>query len=1038
MKKFISSILFAAFMCLIVQSVCAEPVTALPIKYSLPRDGQVSVVITNNTGQIVRELLHGAARKKGPNSEAWDGLNEAGQPVPAGNYTWKLLSTQGLKAEYLLTLGTNPTPRWDSWVGNHGGVAAVTVDEDGAYFSGGSGENTPVLVKQTLDGEKRLWDIPTWLEAWAGGVALDSMGGKVWMFSGAAIWRIDKATGKPEKRFDVRWDGKDESSPPPLDWASRNMDMAAGKEQIVVSYTNHNAIRWFDAEGKVLDEATVPAPLGVTIAPDGRVLAISNDTVVAFTRENKTPQVIVEKGLQGAYRLAADPKTGDILVAERGKEPWTPAASSQQVKKYSASGKFLRAYGTKGGRAWSGAYDPMGFAAMCDIATDGAGGFFIVEDTSPPRRAARVDSAGKLVREWYGGQMYANFGAVDPADPSDVWIDSQWGSLIHAKVDYVNKTWKVAECYFFQGGAEGLIGNTTHGGQRWYPRRHNGVLYLAREGAPMIVRVDAANRRLVPLVVGALNIVVPWNADPWGGQPQWLKDMLDNDLKTPTRSYMWMDLNNDGKPQKEEMNFSPYSDWLSGITVDEDFSYYANIHDYKTGSDSIYKWAVQRWTKEGLPIYPAWDKPEKLMTVPADAGQPTVWKAEDGSYFGAANTNNEQKFGVGWWGARTGGNRVVKWDKTGQQQWVVGRHAPGSVAKPGEAKYFWRIVGTTHGCVAVGDVENSMTEVWDQDGLWVGRLLDNPDLNAAPASAYTLSGENFAGSLFTNPKTGNVIFYGGGSNNTSIYRIRGWDEFERKTGVISISAQQAQQLSAQVAAEAAREDIAHIRPVPAAIKIDGDLSEWKDTKPLLIKDGDEVRAKVYLGWNSYGLYVAFDVDTKTPWKNTAVPSLAFQGGSSVAVSFGPLSPARKDAAPGDIRIVAAPIDGKNIKIQFMPRVPGEFANGKSQQQPVYETGNGKTTFERVETDGNYVASQLKPDGTGYIVEYGITNDWALMAITKGQKLRFDASVQLSNPDGTKTIARIPWLSKDANDMATDDVFYEATLRPQNWGEARVE
>lgn len=81
---------------------------------------------------------------------------------------------------------------------------------------------------------------------------------------------------------------------------------------------------------------------------------------------------------------------------------------------------------------------------------------------------------------------------------------------------------------------------------------------------------------------------------------------------------------------------------------------------------------------------------------------------------------------------------------------------------------------------------------------------------------------------------------------------------------------------------------------------------------------------------------------------------------------------------------------------------------------------------------------MKPDGSGYTVEMKVAKWWILTPFYPGQKLRFDASVQLSDPTGTKTIARIPWHSRDAADMATDDVFYEASLRPQNWGEARVE
>jgi flagellar hook assembly protein FlgD len=66
----------------------------IPIKYSLTRNAQVSLLIKDSSGKVVRELLHAAKRTKGANTEMWDGLDEKGRPVPAGNYRWKLLSTR--------------------------------------------------------------------------------------------------------------------------------------------------------------------------------------------------------------------------------------------------------------------------------------------------------------------------------------------------------------------------------------------------------------------------------------------------------------------------------------------------------------------------------------------------------------------------------------------------------------------------------------------------------------------------------------------------------------------------------------------------------------------------------------------------------------------------------------------------------------------------------------------------------------------------------------------------------------------------------
>jgi len=66
----------------------------IPLTYTLPQDGKVSIVIWNADGLVVRELLHAAWRDKGKNIEVWDGLDERGKPLPAGTYSWKLLLTR--------------------------------------------------------------------------------------------------------------------------------------------------------------------------------------------------------------------------------------------------------------------------------------------------------------------------------------------------------------------------------------------------------------------------------------------------------------------------------------------------------------------------------------------------------------------------------------------------------------------------------------------------------------------------------------------------------------------------------------------------------------------------------------------------------------------------------------------------------------------------------------------------------------------------------------------------------------------------------
>ena len=169
-------------------------------------------------------------------------------------------------------------------------------------------------------------------------------------------------------------------------------------------------------------------------------------------------------------------------------------------------------------------------------------------------------------------------------------------------------------------------------------------------------------------------------------------------------------------------------------------------------------------------------------------GDVAIWKDEtDGSVYVIYNTNDEKKFGQGFWSPRTGGNRVARWNAEGELEWVVGRHSATWSNAPGEGRYFWRIMGTTHKCVVVGDMEGGLQHVWDRDGLWVGRLLESPMLTkGVPPQAFEVCGEQFGGSLYTDPKTGEVLFYGSGINNIPVFRITGWDGWIRKAGTVKI------------------------------------------------------------------------------------------------------------------------------------------------------------------------------------------------------------------------------------------------------------
>jgi hypothetical protein len=1035
------------------------PPATLPITYTLPQGGRVSLHISNAQGRVVRELLHAAPRAKGPQTEPWDGLDAQGKPVPAGTYTWKLLVSDGLKAEYLMSLGTTATPPWKQMPGNHGGVTSVAVDGTGmVYLVAGCAEGPPQIVKQSLDGKTRAWDAAHVFDAWQGGVASAVLGNTLYTMQPAGVvMTVDGATGKRTARWELWWSKDDKVDD---DVSRLALDLAGRGDQLVMAYRQHDAIRWIDrATGKVLDEAAVPAPQGVAVAADGRIFVLTHNTVVTLTRAAKTPVTVIgPDALAAAYRLDVCPVTGDILVLDRG--------NGNQVKRFSAAGKLLQTLGRPGGRR-DGPYDPNDFGAVFDLTADTAGGFFICESWNAPRRAARFDRAGKLVSDWYGGQMYANHAVADPDDPTIWWVDSHFGSIMKVKVDFQAKNWKVLATYTFGGLAQGCIPGTAHGGGRFVVRHHDGQTYLCRDDNPIVLREDATNRRLVPLVASKAPIVHDWNSAPLlVKQAVYPGHDAAKPFPTPGwdafghRGWLWVDQNDDNKPAVEEITLGKFWGWFTSRWYVD-----AQLRYHRLADLQLQQMPVRTWTANGTPVYAGWDAmqdipvgmPEWLQATKGNYGARGridcvgIWPDGEGGWYAAFNDGNKP-FGMGYKSAQQGANRVVRWDATGKLLWDVGLHSPNLGAKPGEGRSFFRTAGVAHGCVVVCDYEcyyeiKNLVHVWDKDGLWVGRLLEQPDLNVASAEAYTLCTENFGGSLIEitpamqvpGLKAGDVIFAGSCQNDTRLYRITGWETMRRQAGTVQVTAEFAATAITKAQQEAARPGVARIGRVDFTT-VDADLKKWQGTTPLVIRNGEDAVAKVYLGWNPTGLYACFDVTTDHPWKSKSSAQEAFTGGAAVDINLGPLTPTdRKTPVVGDVRYVAAPI-GRDTLVEYLPFLLPEMS--KVTRPLTFTTAAAGTVhFEYHQAyapAAKVVAVQLKDGDGGYIVELQLPIRTPLTPVP-GCRFKLDASVILADDEGRTSEARLPWHSQSPDDqLVTADQVIEATLRPANWGEAILE
>lgn len=940
----------------------ASATYAVDIPFTLPTPGNVSLAIYDNDGIQVRTLRNAEPLAAGKHEIVWDGLDRNGQPVTAGDYTWKLLQTQGLTAEFLLNIGTSTL---DHWPGNHGGPIATAVVGDRLVMTTGNSESPVATVCLDLATGKRLansGNVSAWhaitdlaydetplplperpltdghlymtvpedglvhLATPTGSHTTDDYFRSKYKFPKhfMPLMRLDFTDGKapaqdgwtaapPEaysKERGFGWedtagvtgfaaagDGDQsghvialaETNGPQLrtflvdvpkgGWTRYEVTFHLGHpdkplpEFTVYGGTQYDKPAWkgtvstkagevtsvtytilplpgtqlrlafgpgkgddagcairgiefatgpdrVDAhEGKVVIASTisglvqelstdtretlasypVPGVRDVALLADGTILALRDDAVVKVEPNRLTP---VLTGLTAATRLSVDRATGEFFIVEAG--------TSQQIKRFDADSTLEATYGRKGGRR-EGLYEPQDFMEVSSLSPDGKGGFVITEGESAPRRTAHFDRDGKLIKEWYGGQLWATNASADPQDDTRVWFNSHWGWLIEAEVDWKNRTWKPRSTYKFEGLADGLVGNATGSRGFFDVVYRDGKKFLAGTGqSPCLLRVDEAEHRLTPVMTSRINITHYWTA-----QPPFLQKLLGSP-QSKYKSYIWQDANGDGKPQEAEVQFSEWSKWGPGWTASPQRIFTAIYAQHQPE-------ITAHLLRPGSDGYPAFEKAESL-TLASDAGlreggrlllNPNdVWRDASGNLYamleGAgdgylATSTYGQGHATAWPANLSASVAVAKWDDSGTLVWKVGSKAPSiDDQRRGQLHAPVRVLGEVNGCIGVADRIAQPAEFWTTDGLYVGGLFDHRTDDGLPAPFYawwraarslgpsTLENESqvdydmVTGGLLFQRKNGDVIYCADGWNNLPTYRITGWDKFARQQGTLRL------------------------------------------------------------------------------------------------------------------------------------------------------------------------------------------------------------------------------------------------------------
>ena len=1004
------------------------PATALPgfkpIQFSLPQDGNVSLVIKNSAGQTVRSLLAAAPLSKGPHTVMWDGLttpnaHQPGQPVPAGDYTWKAIYNTGLGLKLRGWADNAGSAPWNNgptsgWGGDQGDPSTAASDGTQVYLGWTGAEAGRSVVATDFQGNVKWRNI----RGGFGGVEfLTASDGVLYVLSdrghGSDFYKLNTKDGSyitwgeagaPDAVADLNgaklWPDQTDD-PQPTSLEPTGLGASGGK--VYLCFAKQNGILVLDAKsGKVLRTLQVAAP-GQICAANGAVYVLSAGTSLLKTGADGATQTIVT-GLTNATSLAVGPD-GRLYVGLGDPD--------NQVRVFDGAGQSLRIIGRRGGRPLLGQWQSDGMRFIAGLTVDGRNQLWVAErDAAPKRISVWNAQTGALIRELFGPSGYgAKGGSIDPLDPNVMAADNcEW--ILDAKTGRGRVT-----AVIDRRGAGATTGAGGGGVGMRFGVGNGNRLYLAMaydDEAPIYERVGAADYRL---------------------RARFRYE--DKDGARQTR--YWADDNGDQKEQPDEVTTVPgwvkFDNWY--LYFNPDMTIYSGYNQFK----------VSGFTPAGAPRYDL-AHPIKMPNNSEMGGMSA----------GAGVGSADGKFVL--YNGAYGENRTTfnAYDiGTGEPLWsypnnFVGVHGSHNATPPetGMIRGAYDIGGVAKLPAPVGNIWVIPTNVseWhilNEDGLYVGRLFQpdpflvnfppeavpGADMTNAPPGA---GGEDFGGSTSYDART-NTLYIQAGKTAYWNLEATGLDAVKSLPGgKISLSSADTQfargfQESQKQALVAGRKlSIKRMTPT-----FSGDIErDFSGTQFASFEKGAGTATRAAMTYDDANLYVAWDVHDATPFVNAATaPENLYLGGDTVDLQLGTNSQAdlkRTEAGTGDVRVSIGSFAGQPLAMLYRrvsaAKKPMTFHSGVVANYPM--------DFVAPLQDAKFT---LNRRADGYTLEVSIPLATLGLIPGKGATLRGDVGVTFGNESG-RTRLRSYWSNQHTG--IVDDAVFELQMEPSHWGVLQLE
>ncbi len=981
---------------LVTAGVPPEMPLPLAFTYDLPEDSECTIQLFDQENRSVRILVAQQHRMGGRNTERWDGLDSQGKLLPAGEYRWKGIYHQPIKAEYRMS------------VHNSGQPAYPTDDNKGGW---GADHGTPQTVCALPEGMLLAWDAAEY--GW-GLIRTDLAGKKHWgTMHGATHLATDGKfifvagdhgfhTGEEVRLLDVK-DARiarfsngvaNLSAPPGGDEKTNHVTGLAYRQgQVFVAFAARNLIGVYSTkDGSLLKTLSGPAPGRLAVLADGSVAAISAGAVVKVSDAGVTPWLTDHLDEPVAIAVAGD---GTTYVANRG--------ALQNVSVFDAAGKYLRSVGKTGGRPAKGAYDASGMYLPGGIDLDAQGRLWVAETTDGPKRISVWDTnTGANLREFFGSSGYFGYGFVDPQRPHEMYAHH-----VLWEIDWKNFTSKPLTT-IWRATAPNMVEPPkpeAYGGVPRIITADNGIQYMWGGSTYKSILLRRAGDLFKPFAA-LINVARHHSLYRGTGLP--LFD--DSDPQTyPDGVYLWQDQNDDQTVQPEELTAAPKA--LPRPS-------FAWVHpDLSVTLQSGHRLRPVRLGDQGQPLYDLTQAQSTFLVESPLYRGGYLLPGPAGETFTLAQGNL-----VGW-----NSDGTPRFIYPGLIGWHKALNLP--VIKAG------RLWGLTNSMGVAGDFFAHQTyfgvsHVFRRDGLYVAALLKDGRMGGRGQDEGQPEGQGgYFGQLMLDGQRRTFMIHGG--QDSRVWEVLNLETVKDLPGgtYVHDAAQVAAAKAAQdayAAALASSQRLVIARGEPAL-----DVAEVVENT---LEGGRSVAVR--MAYDADHLYVRYDVVSDAQLVNSATDlHTLFRGGNVLDLQLAAdpaAAPQRKTPAPGDVRLLVTRQDGKAVAVLYRPKVAG-FTG-----QPIVLTSpTGQESFDQIEVLRDLKLAYRKTD-TGFTATLAVPLPLLGLKLEPGQQVKLDAGYIFGNKQGTRTAIRAYLYNNSFTANVVDDIPHESRLEPDQWGQAAVE